>query len=35
MARLLLILWTAVAAPQQSDPVIEWLTSLQTMQAVI
>src|SRR5262245_8496208 len=32
MARLLLILWTAVAAPQQSDPVIEWLTSLQTMQ---
>src|SRR5215472_17582434 len=32
MARLLLILWTAVAAPQQSDPVIEWLTSLQAMQ---
>lgn len=32
MTALLLIVWTALATPQQSDPVIEWLTSLQIMQ---
>src|SRR5262249_21124722 len=33
MAYLLLILWTSMAPPQQTDPVIEWLTSLQSAQS--
>src|SRR5215470_2859105 len=33
MTQVLLILLTSMALAQQSDPVIEWLTSLQSIQA--